>query len=259
MRVPIPVPEIEAHRGSSCDCPENTMAAFRRAVEVGAPSIELDIHECRDGELVVMHDPSVDRTTDGKGAIADLTLGALRRLDCGRWRGEAFAGERVPTLEEVLAFVAPRNVRLNVEVKAFGPASDAPRRLVALLGRYAAASGPHVVSSFAVDALLSVRAAGEGVPLAVLGNAPEILPSVRQQRFAWMHAAFRTLSVELAAAAQGDGIRVMVWTMNQPELLPYYAQLGVRKVCTDCPEVMGRALAAWREQAAQTALRNGSC
>jgi len=94
--------EIEAHRGSSCDCPENTMAAFRRAVELGAPSIELDIHETRDGELVVMHDITVDRTTDGKGSIADLTVSALRRLDCGRWKGEEFAGERIPLLEEVL-------------------------------------------------------------------------------------------------------------------------------------------------------------
>ena len=117
---------IEAHPGSSCDSPENSMAAFRRAVALGVHSIELDIHESRDGELVVMHDPTVDRTTDGTGAIADLTVCALRRLDCGRWKGEAFAGERIPTLEEVLVFVASRNVCLNVEVKAFAPVA-APR------------------------------------------------------------------------------------------------------------------------------------
>lgn len=253
MNVPIHVPEIEAHRGSSCDRPENTMAAFHQAMALGVASIELDIHESRDGELVVMHDATVDRTTDGKGAIADLTLSALRRLDCGRWRGEAFAGERIPTLEEILAVVAPRNVRLNVEVKAFASGSGAPRRLAGLLQRYAPSSGAHVVSSFDEAALLSVRAADAGVPLAILGDAAEILPIARRQRFAWLHAAFKTVSADLAAAAQADGIRLMVWTMNQPELLAHYAQLGVSKVCTDCPAVMLQALAGWREQAARSA------
>jgi glycerophosphoryl diester phosphodiesterase len=219
------------------------MAAFRRAVDLGAPSIELDIHESRDGELVVMHDTTVDRTTDGKGAIADLTVSALRRLDCGRWKGEGFVGERVPTLEEALAFVAPRNVRLNVEVKAFAPGSRAPLRLAELLRRHAAAAGPHVVSSFDAGALLSVRAADEGVPLAILGNAPEVLPLARQQRFGWVHVAFKTLSAELAAAARAEGIRMMVWTMNQPELLGHYVELGVSKACTDCPGLMLQALA----------------
>jgi glycerophosphoryl diester phosphodiesterase len=242
MAVPSHALEIEAHRGSSCDCPENTMASFRRAVELGAPSIELDIHETRDGELVVMHDTTVDRTTDGKGAIAELTLSALRRLDCGRWKGESFAGERVPTLEEVLAFVAPRNVRLNVEVKAFVPGSGAPRRLAELLRQYSPARGQHVVSSFAGAALLSVREADDSVPLAILGNAPEILPVARRQRFGWMHAAYKTVSAELAAAARTDGIRMMVWTVNEPELLGHFARLGVSKVCTDCPGAMIQAL-----------------
>ncbi len=233
---------IEAHRGSSTDCPENTMAAFRRAVDLGAPSIELDIHESRDGELVVMHDSTVDRTTDGKGAIAELTVSALRRLDCGRWKGETFAGERVPTLEEVLAFVTPRNVRLNVEVKAFASGSAAPQRLVELLRRYGPAVGPHLVSSFAEAALLRVRAADGAVPLAILGNGPEILPVARRQRFGWLNAAFETVSAELVAAAQADGIRVMIWTMDQPELLAHYAGLGVSKVCTNCPALLLQAL-----------------
>ena len=229
------------------------MAAFRQAVVLGVASIELDIHESRDGELVVMHDATVDRTTDGKGAIAELTLAALRRLDCGRWRGEEFAAERIPTLEEVLVLVAPRNVRLNVEVKAFASGSGAPRRLAALLQRYAPTRGAHVVSSFDEAALLSVRVADEGVPLAILGNAAEILPIARRQRFGWMHAAFMSVSADLAAAAQGDGIRLMVWTMNQAELFAHYAQLGVSRVCTDCPAVMLQALASWRGQAARSA------
>jgi glycerophosphoryl diester phosphodiesterase len=237
---------IEAHRGSSCDGPENTMAAFRRAVDLGVASIELDVHETRDGELVVMHDTTVDRTTAGHGAIAEMTLAALRELDCGRWKGDAFAGERVPTLEEVLALVTPRNVRLNVEVKAFTVGSVAPRRLAGLLRRYAPASGGHVVSSFAVAALRGVREADPGIALAILGNAPEALATALEQRFGWMHVAFRTLTADLAATARAHGIQIMVWTLNEPELLAHYSALGVRKVCTDCPEKMLRAVEVLR-------------
>ena len=79
-------------------------------------------------------------------------------------------------------------------------------------------------------------------PLAILGNGPEILPVARRQRFGWLNAAFETVSAELVAAAQADGIRVMIWTMDQPELLAHYAGLGVSKVCTNCPALLLQAL-----------------
>ena len=94
---------IWAHRGASASAPENTLAAFRAAEAAGAAGIELDVHLSADGVPVVIHDETVDRTTDGHGPVAALTLCRLRQLDAGRWFAPAFAGEALPTLEEILA------------------------------------------------------------------------------------------------------------------------------------------------------------
>src|SRR5438067_10660640 len=109
---------VIAHRGASGTHPENTMAAFRRAVDVGAGMIELDVQLTRDRHVVVIHDATLDRTTDGRGPVSAVTLAELRRLDGGGWFAPGFAGERVPTLAEVLAAV---HVPVNVELK---PARD---------------------------------------------------------------------------------------------------------------------------------------
>ena len=93
--------EIVAHRGSRINRPENTLAAFEEAVRVGADGIELDIHLSKDGEVVVIHDETVDRTTDGCGRISQMTVADLRELDAGAWFDVAFAGQKIPTLLEV--------------------------------------------------------------------------------------------------------------------------------------------------------------
>lgn len=110
-------PLIFAHRGVSSQCPENTLAAFRRAIEVGADGIELDVHRSKDGHLVVCHDETVDRTTDGKGIIQEMTVKDLSQLDAGEWFGRSFKGERIPLLEEVLALLKPTTLALNIELK----------------------------------------------------------------------------------------------------------------------------------------------
>jgi len=112
----MPARGLCAHRGAAHTHPENTLAAFREAVRAGAHMIELDVYLSRDGYPVVMHDPTVNRTTNGAGRIADLTLAEIKRLDAGIRKAPEFAGERVPTFQEALA-VMPRNVWLNVHLK----------------------------------------------------------------------------------------------------------------------------------------------
>lgn len=109
-----------AHRGASLVAPENTLAAFRAALHGGARAVELDVHPTRDGELVVMHDDRVDRTTDGSGALRDLTLAEVRGLDAGSWFSPAYRGEPVPTLAEVLELTRGR-AETFIEVKANAP------------------------------------------------------------------------------------------------------------------------------------------
>ena len=108
-----------AHRGASGNYPENTLIAFQKALEIGVDEIELDLYLTKDDHLIVMHDSTVDRTTDGTGVIAELTLTEIRALDAGRVFGERFRGERVPTWEEALDLVQGK-VGLNVHLKEGG-------------------------------------------------------------------------------------------------------------------------------------------
>ena len=109
-------PLIVAHRGSSRIAPENTLAAFRKALDAGADAIELDVHLSKDGEVVVIHDHRLERTTNGRGRVADFTLSELRRLSAGDWFSQRFTSERIPTLGEVLNLLRLR-IGVNVEIK----------------------------------------------------------------------------------------------------------------------------------------------
>ena len=115
--IAMPQRGISAHRGASTTHPENTLAAFREAIRLGAHQIELDVCLTRDGHLVIMHDATVDRTTNGSGPVAALTLEEIKKLDAGSWKGELFAGQRVPTLAEALE-IMPRNTWLNLHLKS---------------------------------------------------------------------------------------------------------------------------------------------
>ncbi|MBI3894013.1 MAG: glycerophosphodiester phosphodiesterase, partial [Candidatus Wallbacteria bacterium] len=129
-------PWVIAHRGYSAVYPENTMRSFREAIAAGADAIEMDVQTTADGRLVVLHDDVLDRTSDGKGPVGALTLEQVKRLDAGRWKGARFAGERIPTLDEVLELSRGTGVGLVVEAKT--PYALDPRlagRIVELLDR----------------------------------------------------------------------------------------------------------------------------
>ena len=126
-------PWVAGHRGAAAHAPENTVASFEMGVELGADAIEFDIHESRDGHLIVMHDPEVARTTDGHGRIKDMTLEELKRLDAGAWFGDRFRVERVPTLSEVLDWAHGRTPVI-IEIKGDSqPAIGIERKLVKAL------------------------------------------------------------------------------------------------------------------------------
>ena len=113
--IQLPEKGLCAHRGAMDTHPENTLAAFRAAVEAGAHMVEFDVHLTKDDKMVVIHDATVDRTTNGKGKVSELTLAEIRNLDAGSWKSPEFAGERIPTFEETLS-VMPYNIWLNVHI-----------------------------------------------------------------------------------------------------------------------------------------------
>jgi len=116
QEVQLPSRGICAHRGANETHPENTLAAFREAVRLGAHMVEFDVQITKDKRLVIMHDKSVNRTTNGKGLVSDLTLSEIKKLDAGSWKSKGFIGEKVPTLKEALA-VFPKNIWINIHLK----------------------------------------------------------------------------------------------------------------------------------------------
>lgn len=110
---------VVGHRGVKGFCPENTMASFRTAIALGVDGIEMDINMTKDGHLVVIHDTTVDRTTNGTGLVSDYTLEELKKLDAGIYYGTEFAGEKIPTFREFLELVQDKNLILNVEIKDY--------------------------------------------------------------------------------------------------------------------------------------------
>lgn len=235
-------PVIEAHRGYRGNFPENTMLAFRKAIAAGAKSIELDIHESADHELIVMHDADVKRTTNGNGPIASLTLPQIKALDAGTWMNPNFAGEKVPTLDAALELTDLTGVRFNVEIKQIS--REAAVKLAQLLRQHApmphANCGPHVVSSFQLDALLNLRNVDDSIPLAILGgDAAQILSVAIDNNLPWMHSEVSTITADIVDRAHAHGIKVMVWTMNDTTKYRHFAEMGVDKITTDwAPEML---------------------
>ncbi|MEN8194332.1 MAG: glycerophosphodiester phosphodiesterase family protein [Bacteroidota bacterium] len=133
-KVQLPLRGICAHRGAMETHPENTISAFREAIRLGAHMIEFDVRMTKDKKLVIMHDKTVDRTTNGNGTVADLTLNEIKNLDAGSWKSKRFIGEKVPTLKETLEMM-PRNIWLNIHLKGDEELGEATAKILISEGR----------------------------------------------------------------------------------------------------------------------------
>jgi glycerophosphoryl diester phosphodiesterase len=225
---------VIAHRGASGTCPENTLAAFRRAAAIGAHMIELDVQLTADGEVVVMHDWTLERTTNGTGAVADHRLVDLQRLDAGSWFGPAFRGETVPTLAAVLDSVA---LPVNVELKPRG--EDGLEACVLAVVRRTGGLDRVVFSSFAPEALVRLRALSDDAVLAVLWEDPsptEGLLLAERVRARAVHLRKDAVSPPAVDAARTRGLAVRAWTVNEREDFDRMQGAGVDGVFTDYPE-----------------------
>lgn len=228
------------HRGASAECPENTLASFRRALELRVEMIECDLQTTADGEVVVFHDWTLERTTNGSGVVAELPLAALRRLDAGAWRGPRFAGERVPTLAETLDLVLP-TARLNLELKSRG-SREAARALAraAVAAVAARAAFERVVfSSFDRRCLEELRAASDEARIGVLWDRPPFAPALELADALGamaLHPRASTVTAALVDDAHARGLALYVWTVNALDEIVRLARLGVDGVISDYPD-----------------------
>ncbi len=233
-------PFIWAHRGASCAAPENTMAAFSRALESGADGIELDLHLSRDGVPVVIHDETLERTTSGQGPVVQLEAAELQQLDAGSWFSPEFAGEPLPTLAEVLEVYGGK-LRLNLEIKQF----EAGSAVLALLRHHP--NVDIVVSSFDHDLLCRMRAADPLLPLAVLldeGNWRRALQTAVALDARTFHPAAELVTRPMVSACSHAGVSVHVWTVDDPGRARSLIRAGVSGLFTNDPLRMRAAFPA---------------
>jgi glycerophosphoryl diester phosphodiesterase len=221
-----------AHRGASGTRPENTLCAFTTAAEAGAAMCELDVQVARDGALVVIHDETVDRTTDGRGRVAGLTLGELKRLDAGVRFDARFAGERIPALNEVFDALGDR-CALNLELKS--ERADAP---VCEMVRARQAYENVVVSSFDWDALQRVKTLDPAIRIGVLGKrrGNAMIAAARALGAYAINPRYDLCSAELVTEARRHGLKVLVWTVDEPALMRRMIANGVDGIMSNYPE-----------------------
>ncbi|WP_304458667.1 glycerophosphodiester phosphodiesterase [Alicyclobacillus sendaiensis] len=202
-----------AHRGASAECPENTLPAFVRAAELGADMIELDVRLTGDGGVVVLHDPTVDRTTDGTGLAADMRLADLRKLDAGSWFDARFRGTRIPTLDEVFATVP--HMCLNIELKTSPVAHTRQliRRVLGAIYRHNARDRV-LISSFDHAALAEVRRFDRDIALGVLFTGRLLEPIQLAERLGAqsLHPDIEHLDPLFVAEAKAHHLAVYAWT-----------------------------------------------
>lgn len=229
---------IFAHRGSAGTHPENTMAAYIEAERVGAEGLEIDVHYTKDNQLAVIHDDTVNRTTNGKGMVRDHTLAELRKLDAGSWFSPNFQQEKIPTLEEVLEFIQNNNMILNIELKYVAlDYVDFEKKIIQLIEAYDLVDRV-IISSFNHEGLKKVNELHPKIECGALYMERLYEPWHYVKTFGAtaIHSYVKTTDATMIQRATENDIDVRVFTVNQTEQLHYFIQANCPAIITDYPE-----------------------
>ena len=233
---------VIAHRGASGAAPENTMAAFRKAVELGAGFIETDLQLSRDARLVALHDDTLERTTSGRGPVSSRSLEELRKLDAGSWfrpsghESPPFAGERIPTIEEILTFGREREIGLHLEIKPTGPSGVEHAIVGALHACNEVARS--VILSFSPSVLARVR---KLEPLAMTGflfsdRVPSPVATAVDAGARQLLPRTDRVTRELVTEAHAHDLKVVAWTADAPDEMQKLIGAGVDGIITNYPD-----------------------
>jgi glycerophosphoryl diester phosphodiesterase len=222
-----------AHRGASGTFPENTLSAFRAAIDAGADMCELDVQLTRDGAVVVIHDDTVERTTDGKGEVAKMTLEEIKRFDAGaKFKSGATKDERIPTLEEVFT-VTSGKCGLNIELKAGGVEHQ-----VAQIMQAHNAFGDSIVSSFDWEYLKNIQQLHFNIRIGLLAEEKpvELMMHAISMRAHAINPRWDMVTADLCNAAHARGIKVYTWTVDADARMRALIECGVDGIMTNYPE-----------------------
>lgn len=218
---------VFGHRGAAGLEPENTLRSFQRAVDLGVDAIELDVH-LKDKRLLVIHDDTVNRCTDGRGSLVGMELAQIRQLDAG-------LGEKIPFLEEVLASL-PDNVAINIEIKSTKGVTGTARAVAELIQKHPARD--ILVSSFQHEELINFRNHDQTTKVAPLfSKTKPNMQAIALKLGAWSVNLSRELTTEkLVHQLHGSGYKVYVWTVNNPKEAERFQRWGVDGIMTDFPD-----------------------
>lgn len=241
-----PTPIILAHRGDLAHAPENTLPSFLQAIQKGADGVELDAKLTADGHVIVIHDPTVDRTTNGSGKVASFTLEAIRTLDAGAWFDSRFAGAKIPLLEEVFETVG-KDKLINIELTNYNtPRDGLTQRVCELIKRHHNQS-QIIFSSFFPSNLKIASQMLPEVPRGLLAMPGFI--GLWARSFGFMFGDYQALHPHISSASREQiqrahriKRRVHVWTANVPEDVTRLKEWGADGIFTDDPDTALRAL-----------------
>jgi glycerophosphoryl diester phosphodiesterase len=243
------LPPVIGHRGAAGCAPENTLAGLRRAAALGCRWVEFDVRLTADGELVLLHDARLERTTDGRGKARALPLSAIRLCDAGNWFNPRFAGERVPTLAEAIAVLAELGIGANVELKAAGRGCAVETGVAAadlLIQRWPPQLPAPLISSFVTEALATARRRAPAITggLLVRGVPRNWRRRAEALGCATVNADQRLLRPAIVAEIRRAGYPVLAYTVNDAARARELFDWGVVSVFSDVPHVILAALSA---------------
>ena len=223
-----------AHRGASSYAPENTLAAFELAIEMGVRHIELDVHATSDGHVVVLHDDTVDRTTDGSGPVTNLALATLRKLDAGSWFGREFAGERIPTFDEVLGRYKGR-IHVHTEIK--GQSTYLSQRTADLI-RQRGMVGEVTITSFQSMRLEETRAYAPELSTGWLVSdvTAAVIAQARALGLSQICPRANRVTPELVRRLHGEGFVVRAWGVATEDLMRKVVQARADGMTVNFPD-----------------------
>ena len=233
---------VIGHRGASGHAPENTLAAFKKAVALGATFVETDLHLSRDAHFVAIHDATVNRTTNGQGAVHDMTLAELRRLDAGSWFGSEFGGERIPMLEELLEFSKKNDVVFYMELKPDGTWGGEHALVGAL--RESGEIPRTVVICFDPGIVLNLRKIEPTLMTGLLYDGQIEKPIDKAVEIGARQLVVRgdLVTPAMIAEVQKKDLQIVCWTVNHPAHMRMLAAAGVDGIMSDYPDRLAAAV-----------------
>jgi len=237
-----PYPRIVAHRGGGKLAPENTLAAIDMGAKFGHKMIEFDAKLSKDGEIFLLHDDTLNRTSNGRGVAGELPWQALRQFDAGGWFGKAFIDERLPLLADVAERCARWQMMANIEIKPTHGLDAETGRLVALAAcDLWQAQTPPLLSSFSIEALAAAKDAAPSLPRGLLMHEwqKEWPQRVRELACISIHVNHKVLTEARVAQLKAEGLRILAYTVNRPERARKLLAWGVDAICTDRIDIMG--------------------